>query len=304
MPNVYAMPYGVSGSLGGGCNPCPERRSPYIDGWTDGTAKRHQLLLMCMVIRKLRRKGYLVVAFTHTVRDCPPTAAAWQATIDRWLKSLDRVGVAGVHCFTEWQRRGVPHLHGILVVPRGLDGSKWLPQVMGGGLWLRAAGRWGALNARRDGFRAQTVKYITSEKGWIRYCAKHAHRGVHHYQRARENQPLEWRHGTGRMYRTRGVLGEKSRRKISMLPEHIYQLRRRMRGYRLAEVRRAVGSRDRFAAAASRVQVSAARRMLRGPPWVSGFCWWGDFEVLARGLLAWDAGTGEVVSGFETFEGS
>lgn len=298
------MPYGVSGSLGGGGNPCPERRPPNIEGWTLGSLKRHQVALMCMVIKKLRRKGYLVIAVTHTVRDCPPTAEAWQATVKRWLQSVARAGAVGVHCFTEWQARGVPHLHGIVIVPGCLEPDRWLRQIMGSGLWLRAAGRWGASLVRRGANRSQSVEHITSGKGWLRYCAKHAARGVRHYQRARENIPAEWRYRTGRMYRTWGVLGERERREIAMPQAEFDKLRRRCRAYRLAEVRRLARSSDRMIAAGGRVQIRAARQMLRGPPWVSGFCWWGDFHILARGLLAWDAGTGEVLSGFETFEGS
>ena len=51
---------------------------------------------------------------------------------------------------------------------------------------------------------AQTVKPMTDLLGWSQYVAKHAARGVRHYQRSGDGIPPEWRGLTGRVWGHRG----------------------------------------------------------------------------------------------------
>ncbi|WP_425527867.1 rolling circle replication-associated protein, partial [Xylella fastidiosa] len=63
---------------------------------------------MCVREDKLTGVG---LALTLTVRDCPATAQEWQRMRRAWEKRMKRAGMIRVHWVTEWQRRGVPHLH-------------------------------------------------------------------------------------------------------------------------------------------------------------------------------------------------
>jgi hypothetical protein len=59
--------------------------------------------------------------------------------------------------------------------------------------WLRIAAPFGADH------RGQTVKPLYDAVGWFQYSAKHASRGVAHYQRSPDCQPAHWEK-TGRVW--------------------------------------------------------------------------------------------------------
>ena len=125
------------------------------------------------------------------------------------------------HLVTEWQRRGMPHLH-MAVWFHGLDRSSHgsLQAVLGGSgpngsiiegvdiplgtdlinLWLKIASEGSPSRVSQD------VKPITSEDAghWLQYLAKHAVRGVSNYQRHSSNIPKEWKGATGRVWRKGG----------------------------------------------------------------------------------------------------
>ncbi|MEA3643875.1 MAG: hypothetical protein VBE63_28695 [Lamprobacter sp.] len=181
---------------------------------------------------------------TFTVRDCPETPQAWCKARDALLDALSRSGVVLVHWVTEWQRRGVPHLHLACYWDRPTDPVEIITD------WLRIAAPFGA----RSG--GQYSHPIYDALGWNQYVSKHAARGLHHYQRSPENIPQTWRGlSTGRMWGKRGSWAVVDPSKLHLDNGSWWRLRRIVRSWRVADARRARPLNLR--------RVLSARRMLR-----------------------------------------
>jgi len=232
------MPEGINAAFAGG-NSSPERRG-IIRGLSAGAARRQQTLLRSVDVSQLYG---VPVTFTLTVRDVPETAEAWdRAKRALWMR-LRRYGVIRVHWCLEWTRRGRPHLHGIafLGAYKGRPGRlitwegrpTW--EVFGPALlvgwWQEIAGQWGVSP------RAQHVSVRASaERAWFRYMAKHASRGVGHYQRQAESIPEGWR-TTGRMWGTFGLPWPVSAEKLPLKTWEFHRLRRQLRAHTRARAR-------------------------------------------------------------------
>lgn len=125
---------------------------------------------------------------------------------------------------TEWQRRGVPHLHGCLYFPDGvsIDADQVAEH------WLGAAADWGA------GSSAQHVTPLWGLPGWLQYQAKHSSRGVRHYQRA--NVPEAWRGATGRLWGTSGDWPTREEL-VDVSTEDFHRFRRLLRSWLVSQAR-------------------------------------------------------------------
>jgi hypothetical protein len=185
---------------------------------------------------------------------------------------LQRMGCYRLHWVTEWQRRGVPHLHLAAYFPTEVDADRVIAA------WLAVA------EPYRAGRRGQYVLPITDAVGWFQYVSKHAARGVKHYQRSKENMPEAWRGKTGRVWGKTGDWPTVDPDEMIITDAVYYRLRRVMRGLRLADARAEVQARLKaqasgflpFVAEADRRRVlrvlarpasrrvTLARRMLRG----------------------------------------
>lgn len=206
MPKITLMPEGINAGFAG-CNGSPERRG-VVRGLTPGSARRNKQWLMSIDQNALTGAA---VTFTLTMRDVPATSAEWIAAKKALLRRFRRYGVLRAHWVMEWTRRGRPHLHGIAFLPvmagrpgrllQGSDGPYWEVfstwQVVE--WWQEIAGRWGVSP------RGQHVQIgRRTNTAWLRYMAKHASRGVGHYQRQAESIPETWQ-TTGQMW---GKLGD------------------------------------------------------------------------------------------------
>ena len=104
---------------------------------------------------------------------------------------------------------------------------------------------------------AQFVRPITGIVGWFQYLAKHAARGVLHYQRAAENMPSSWKGKTGRMWGKVGHWPVRPAVRINLEDQHgdggWFAYRRLIRSWRIADAR----------TAGSVYRLRSARRMLR-----------------------------------------
>lgn len=241
MPKITLMPEGINAAFAGG-NSSPEKRG-VIRGLSPAAARRQQQVLRSTDVSQLYGAP---VTFTLTVRDVPLTAEDWDRAKRCLWKRFRRYGVVRVHWCLEWTKRGRPHLHGLAFLGthggrpgrfvHERDGSSW--EVFGPsvliGWWEEIAGQWGVSP------RAQHVSVRQStEAAWLRYMAKHASRGVGHYQRQAEAVPEGWR-TTGRMWGTFGepwpVLSEKQE-----VPTWVFhRLRRQVRALARSRARRHV----------------------------------------------------------------
>ena len=158
-----------------------------------------------------------------------------------------RAGMLRMHWVTEWQRRGVPHLHGVLWWPDIYDMDTIVRA------WIAVAEQYGA------GVRGQHAAPITNAVGWFQYLSKHAARGVLHYQRSAENIPPGWRERTGRVWGKVGDWPVRDAIRINLQDQHgdggWFAFRRLCRSWRMADAR----------ANGDRWRVRSARQMLKCP---------------------------------------
>lgn len=166
-----------------------------IQGWSKQTSRSNTRALQQMNSTQLlkHRIGW---AITLTLKDCP-TANDYIALREKFFKRLRRRGLIGCHWLTEWQERGVPHLH--LSVFFKSSNIEISPQDIIN-QWLIVAADYTVSSF------AQSIKQIVSPEGWRKYLSKHGARGLGHYQRAAKSIPASWRGAsTGRMW---GILGD------------------------------------------------------------------------------------------------
>ncbi|KAF0801629.1 replication protein, partial [Alcanivorax xiamenensis] len=205
-----------------------------VEGWSESATRRMVHFLRSVDERTLDTtasgeplRGY---AITLTVRDCPPTADDWKRLRNAYFKRLTRLGVYRVHWVTEWQRRGVPHLHGALWLPISVPRGELLLN------WVAVANEFGA------SLRGQYSLEINDTVGWFKYLSKHSARGVQHYQRHPENIPPSWKKKTGRVWGKTGDWATTDPVEFDISSEAYYRLRRILRNWRIADARTAGNS--------------------------------------------------------------
>lgn len=163
-----------------------------VGGWTAASSRRNMRFLWSVNTRGLDGIGY---GFTLTVRDCPSTPKDWAEWARVYWKRLFDSGAIRLHWVIEWQRRGCPHLHGAVYFPETMTAEQVENIVIDG---------WCYHNPFSPGRGQQRCLRIYDAVGWAQYVAKHAARGVQHYQRSPENIPEHWNGKTGRMWGYRG----------------------------------------------------------------------------------------------------
>lgn len=250
MPVVTEYRHGMTMGIPPGVNSHRRAKRDVVEGWSDSSTRRNTRFLYSVDERKLTGHGF---ALSLTVRDCPPTHADWHRIRRAFFDRLRRMGVVRSHWLTEWQRRGVPHMHAAIWLPSDAHQThpfalRDIPQH-----WVDVAASFGA------SLRGQHVVQIDDSVGWFQYLSKHAVRGVKHYQRSSEGIPEGWRK-TGRMW---GHMGEwPTVEPVRYLLDNagFWAFRRMVQRWRLADAR----------ASGEKSRVRAARRMLQSNDRPSG----------------------------------
>lgn len=256
MPVLKSYRHGLTGGIPPMKNDHQRAKRGAVEGWSEGATRRNTAFLRSIREDRLTGAG---LAFTLTLRDCPPSADAWHAIRTAWEKRMRRAGMIRLHWVTEWQRRGVPHLHGAIWWPDAYHVRRIVDA------WVAVAEPYGA------GIKGQQVRVIDGPVGWFQYLSKHASRGVKHYQRSAENLPAGWQKRTGRVW---GKSGD-----WPLMEPVVYRLdhagfwafRRLVRGWRVADAR-ASGDAYRLATARSMLTChDQATSAVRGvSEWVPG----------------------------------
>lgn len=123
----------------------------------------------------------------------------------------------------------MPHLHGVVWVP---DGDRTIcPSWVIKQHWLAVAEPYGVT------MRGQHIAPITDMVGWLKYLAKHAARGVAHYQRSPESVPPAWAGATGRVWGHTGDWPLGPVVKLHLDDAGFFKLRRLCRRWRIADAR-------------------------------------------------------------------
>lgn len=269
MPVLKVYRHGVTAGCPPETPPQPPERTA-CNGWSPSAIRRNRLFLYSVDESRLSGVGF---AFTGTVRTCPPTHENWKRGREAFFDRLRRAGLTRAHWVTEWQKRGIPHLHMAVWFPedqvhawaaaRSLaDDPDKAAQAFGLFLvlqWLEVMESYGAQVS------GQHVTPIYDAVGWNQYVSKHAARGLNHYQRNPANIPQGWRNiGTGRMWGKLGTWHVIDPEKAELSMRDFHRFRRIVRGYRLADARQAYADmRQRLAMATIPDQVSRLHAQTR-----------------------------------------
>lgn len=250
-----------------------------VNGWSTSATRRNVAFLRSVepdsLTTTLDGTPLIGWAGTFTLRDCPETSDDWHKLRRSFLKRLERRGLYRCHWVTEWQRRGVPHLHGAFWFPETVPAPYHLTNA-----WLAVAAPYTVSE------RAQYILPINDAIGWFQYVAKHAARGTKHYQRSSDGIPEGWKK-TGRVWGKTGDWLTRDPLKLQISDDVYYRLRRLVRSWRVADAR----------ASGNAYRLASARSMLtchhRPSSSVRGISEWVDQDTMLT-LLDVAQGSGKV----------
>ena len=250
MPVVTEYRHGLTMGIPPGKNDHLRAKRESVEGWSNSSTRRNTRFLYSVDERKLTGHGF---ALSLTIRDCPPTADDWKALREAFFQRVRRMGMIRCHWLTEWQRRGVPHMHAAIWFDDDLRQRDPMAILTIREHWLAVAGQYGA------GEKGQHVAQITDSVGWFQYLSKHAVRGLGHYQRSNESIPAGWKK-TGRMWGKLGDWPTIDPVRYAMQMETFWALRRMVQRWRFADAR----------ASGDIHRIRAAKRMLQSSERSSG----------------------------------
>lgn len=226
MPVMRLYPNGMTAGVPPRLNNHVRAKRGEVEGWSDSATRSNLRFLYSVSAPEL--EGGTGYGVTLTVRDCPATAQDWSKVRRAFMDRMRRLGMIRMHWVTEWQRRGVPHLHAAIWLPFEATRADSLIRAH----WIDLTGDlYGA------GHLGQYVLPINDTVGWFQYLSKHAARGASHYQRSALGIPDGWKKKTGRMW---GHLGEwpvKEHQRVEMDDAGYYAMRRIVRAWRYADAR-------------------------------------------------------------------
>jgi hypothetical protein len=217
-----------------------------VEGWSESATRRLIAFLRSVDEKTLPETasgapltGYAV---TLTLRDCPDSPDDWKALRNAYMERLRRMGCYRCQWVTEWQRRGVPHLHMAVWLPAGVSSDDLLLH------WVFLTRKY------RSELSGQHVLAINDDIGWFKYLSKHSARGLSHYQRSPENIPPKWKKKTGRVWGKTGDWVTSDPVDFQLSSEAYYRLRRIVQRWRFADARHS----------GNVFRIRAAKRMLAG----------------------------------------
>lgn len=255
----------------------PERTE--TKGWTRNVARRNEQRLQQIDFAHVDGVPAFVTLTMPSKQMADVSAAMFHAWLKRWLQFMKRHGMLHYYWILEFQATGNPHLH-VLV---------WLDHTSEPLEQYKALRSWvNMLNKSGVGARQQAQIWESIDVGGeltvdgetvpahpervLMYLAKHAARGVAHYQRQLSNMPADWQHRSGRVWGHDRGLPLRDAESVEVDYPTFWRYRRLVRSWRLAEARAVEDPRRRA------VAISAARGMLR---------WSDPSEAPYRGISAW-----------------
>lgn len=220
MPIIKSYHHGGTAGVAPSVNNHKRAKRGDVGGWSAVSTRSNTRFLYSVREKELTGWGG---AYTLTVKDCPVDHEDWKKLREAFFVKLRRMGMVRCHWVTEWQRRGVPHLHCAIWFESDVGAQPLLH-------WWNISKRYGS------SLQGQHCRTIHDTVGWFQYLAKHAARGVHHYQRSAENIPDGWKK-TGRMWGYVGQWPVDAPLSFHVDQEAFYAFRRMVRGLRKAEAR-------------------------------------------------------------------
>lgn len=255
----------------------PERTA--TRGWTPNVARRNEQRLQQIDFDAIDGVPAFVTLTMPSQQMGEVSAAMFHGWLKSWLRYMKRHGMSHYYWILEFQASGNPHLH-ILVwldhEPEPLETFKalrsWVNMLNKSGVGARLQGQiWENIDVGGE-LVVDGERVPAHPERVLMYLAKHAARGVAHYQRQIENMPEDWQYRSGRVWGHDRGLPLRVQEDFETDYPTFWTFRRLVRRWRLAEAR-SIKDYDRRRAA-----ISQARRCLKCPrPDISPY----------RGVSAW-----------------
>jgi hypothetical protein len=288
---VKLYPGGTAMSRGNNGSKPPTVKRGVVSGWSTQAAARHVKWLMSVDPGGMP-EGSVMYAYTLTVGPAiPATSADFHRLREMWLKRVERAVPGALWCWVmEWQARGAPHLHGVLVVPDTPEVNRAVLLLVYAG-WSEVAEDTKALPV------AQDVKRIADRfSGWLQYLSKHIGRGSKHMQRKAGAMPPGWA-SSGRLWgHSQGW--PTAEQKLQMDEPAWYELRRLVHAWAMADAR---SEKDPEVRARRLRYLKRRRQVTRDVSRHVGLREWVPPRVMGR-LIAWLTAQGYEVTDTETGE--
>lgn len=255
----------------------PERTA--TKGWTSNVARRNEQRLQQIDFDAVDGVPAFVTLTMPAQQMADVSASMFHGWLKRWLQYMKRHGMQHYYWILEFQATGNPHLH-VLVwldhMPDALETYKalrsWVRMLDKSGVGARQQGQiWESIDL--DGEIVVDGERVPAHpERVLMYLAKHAARGVAHYQRQLSNMPDDWQYRSGRVWGHDRGLPLREQQDVECDYPTFWAYRRLVRRWRCSEAQAIVDPSRRRAA------VSQARGMLRcSRPDVSPY----------RGISAW-----------------
>lgn len=255
----------------------PERTA--TKGWTPNVARRNEQRLQQIDFDAVEGFPAFVTLTMPSGQMGEVSAAMFHGWLKSWLRYMKRHGLRHYYWILEFQASGNPHLHVLVWLdhePDALEQFKalrsWVNMLNKSGVGARLQGQiWENIDV--GGMIAVDGKTVPAHpERVLMYLAKHAARGVAHYQRQLSNMPEDWQYRSGRVWGHDRGLPLREQQDFETDYPTFHRFRRLVRRWRLAEAR-SIKDADRRRAA-----IVQARGSLKcGRPDVSPY----------RGVSAW-----------------
>lgn len=255
----------------------PERTA--TKGWTVNVARRNEQRLQQIDFDAVEGFPAFVTLTMPSGQMSDVSAAMFHGWLKRWLQFMKRHGLVHYYWILEFQASGNPHLHVLIWLdhePDALETFKALKSWVGilnkSGVGARLQGQiWESIDVGGT-ITVDGERVPAHPERVLMYLAKHAARGVAHYQRQIANMPEDWQYRSGRVWGHDRGLPLCAQQEVECDYLTFHRFRRLVRRWRLAEAR-AIKDRDR-----RRQAIVQARGSLKcGRPDISPY----------RGVSAW-----------------
>jgi hypothetical protein len=293
MPKICVRAHGVSASNGIGSNrfvvnpvtgevvkltapKAPERSE--TGGWSRAVARRNEQRLQSVDFDAIDGEPAFVTLTMPRQQMSEVSSQQFHRWLHKWLGYMQNRGCIHYYWILEFQSSGNPHLHVIVWLSdwltggekRGYKRHEWdvLEQYKAKSYWVNMLNSDG-ICAKVSAQDFQTVELgktnlVDGEKlvsptpeRLLMYLAKHAARGVAHYQRQIENMPEDWRTRSGRMWGHDAKLPLREQANYECSWEFFWKYRRLVKRWCIAQARSMTDPDKR------RHGIAAARHMLR-----------------------------------------
>lgn len=242
----------------------PERTA--TKGWTPNVARRNEQRLQQIDFDAIDGIPAFVTLTMPAQQMGDVSAAMFHGWLKSWLRYMKRHGLQHYYWILEFQASGNPHLHVLVWLDHDCDPLEtfkalrsWVGILNKSGVGARLQGQiWESIDVGGE-ITVDGERVPAHPERVLMYLAKHAARGVAHYQRQVENMPEDWKYRSGRVWGHDRGLPLREQLDVECDYPTFWAYRRLVRRWRLAEAQGIADPERR------RMAIRQARGMLKCP---------------------------------------